>query len=79
MIANAGAPLRRRLRLGTTSFDNIVLTTYDPKIQGEITCGARKPESAVVISYLPNKDKRVKTDGVLKSIEFVPEDFKLKP
>jgi tetratricopeptide (TPR) repeat protein len=67
------------LRLRTASFDDIELTTYDPKVNGDITCGARKPENAVVVCYLPNTDKRLKVDGVLKSIEFVPADFKLKP
>ncbi|HXS00911.1 MAG TPA: DUF1570 domain-containing protein [Pyrinomonadaceae bacterium] len=66
------------LRLRTETFDAIEITTYDPKVAGEITCGARKPESVVVVCYLPNTDKRVKADGVLKSIEFVPADFKLK-
>jgi hypothetical protein len=65
------------LRLRTASFDDIEITTYDPKVQGEITCGARKAQNAVVVCYLPNTDKRVKADGVLKSIEFVPADFKL--
>ena len=65
------------LRLRTASFDNIELTTYDPAVQGEITCGERK--NVVVVCYLPNTDKRVKADGTLKSIEFVPADFKLKP
>ena len=58
------------LRLRTETFDNIEITTYDPKVAGEITCGVRKPENVVVVCYLPN--------GVLKSIEFVPADFKLK-
>ena len=66
------------LRLRTESFDNIEITTYDPKVAGEITCGARKPESLVIVCYLPNTDKKLKADGVLKSIEFVPADFKLK-
>jgi tetratricopeptide (TPR) repeat protein len=58
------------LRLNTKTFDDIEITTYDPKVAGEITCGARKPENTVVVCYLSN--------GVLKSIEFVPADFKLK-
>ncbi|HET6979614.1 MAG TPA: tetratricopeptide repeat protein [Pyrinomonadaceae bacterium] len=66
------------LRLRTETFDDIELTTYDPKVNGEITCGARKPESFVVVCYLPNTDKKIKADGILKSIEFVPADFKLK-
>ena len=58
------------LRLRTATFEDISITTYDPKVAGEITCGARKPENVVIVCYLPN--------GVLKSIEFVPADFKLK-
>ena len=65
------------LRLRAASFNDIELTTYDPKVQGEITCGARK--NPVVVAYVPNTDKRVKVEGTLKSIEFVPADFKLKP
>ena len=67
------------LRLSTKSFDDIELTTYSPDVKGEISCGPRKPENVVIICYLPTADKRVKSDGILKSIEFVPADFKLKP
>ncbi|HSL53208.1 MAG TPA: tetratricopeptide repeat protein [Pyrinomonadaceae bacterium] len=59
------------LRLVTKTFNDIEMTTYDPKSGGEITCGPRKPESAVVVCYVPNTN-------VLKSVEFVPADFKLK-
>lgn len=65
------------LRLSTKSFDDIELTTYTPDVKGEIGCGPRKPEN-VIICYVPGADKRAKTDGVLKSIEFVPSAFKLK-
>jgi tetratricopeptide (TPR) repeat protein len=67
------------LRLSAKSFDDIELTTYSPDVKGEISCGPRNPENVVIVCYLPNTDKRVKADGVLKSIEFVPTDFKLKP
>ena len=67
------------LRLRTDSFEKIEITTYSSDVQGEITCGPRKPQNAVVVCYIPNADKRVKVDGVLKSVEFVPTDFKLKP
>lgn len=67
------------LRLSTKSFDDIELTTYSADVKGEISCGPRKPENVVIICYLPTADKRVKSDGILKSIEFVPADFKLKP
>lgn len=67
------------LRLRTASFDDIELTTYDTSVQGEISCGVRKPENKVIVCYTPNVDKRIKADGILNSIEFVPADFKLKP
>jgi hypothetical protein len=67
----------RTLRLLTKTFDDIELTTYDPKSGGEITCGPRKPESPVVVCYVPSTDKKLGADGVLKSVEFVPADFKL--
>jgi tetratricopeptide (TPR) repeat protein len=67
------------LRLRTNSFDDVEITTYDTSVKGEITCGERKPANAVIVNYLPNTDKRIKADGVIKSVEFVPSDFKLKP
>jgi tetratricopeptide (TPR) repeat protein len=67
------------LRLRTASFDDIELTTYDTSVQGDISCGVRKPENKVIVCYTPNADRRIKADGILKSIEFVPTDFKLKP
>jgi len=65
------------LRLYCANFEGIELTTYNPNIKGDITCGIRKPEDPVVISFTPVSDKRLKRDGTLKSIEFVPPNFKL--
>ena len=72
------------LRLTTASFNIIEMRTWDAAVSGEITCGDRKPQHSVVACYIPNTapvtDKRVKpSHGMLKSIEFVPSDFKLKP
>jgi len=67
------------LRLRAASFDDVEITTYDTNVKGDITCGERKPANLVVVVYAPNTDKRIKADGILKSIEFVPPDFKLKP
>ena len=39
----------------------------------------RKTQNNVVIAYVPLTGARVKVDGALKSLEFVPADFKLKP
>lgn len=75
-VVQTGATL---LRLRAPGFSDIELTTYDPSVKGDLTCGERKPANAVVIAYLANADAKLKVDGMLKSIEFVPSDFKLKP
>jgi FimV-like protein len=67
------------LRLRTKDFESIELTTYDPDVKGEITCGARMPGDPVVVCFVPQTDKRLKIDGLLRSIEFVPKDFHLEP
>ena len=67
------------LRLRSASFDDVEITTYDTSVKGEITCGERKPANVVVVCYVLTTDKKLKADGVLKSIEFVPTDFKLTP
>jgi len=66
------------LRLKTATFDDIQITTFDPKVNGEITCPWKDP-ATVVVCYVPGVNKRARVDGVLKSVEFVPADFNLKP
>lgn len=68
----------RLLRVKTDSFANMNITSFAASAGGEITCGLRKPEDDVVVNYVPAADARAKIDGVAKSIEFVPNDFKLK-
>jgi tetratricopeptide (TPR) repeat protein len=67
------------LRLTSANFEEVDLTTFAPDVAGEITCGLRKPENLVVVSYLPASDARAKTEGTIRSLEFVPGDFKLNP
>jgi predicted Zn-dependent protease len=69
----------RILRLKTDTFQQVKRTTFTADVKGTITCGARKPVNAVVVCYLPTNDRRLKVDGTLKSIEFVPSDFQLVP
>ena len=66
------------LKLTTTSFEHVDLTSFSPDGGNEIKCGPRKPENNVIVAYVPASDARAKTNGVAKSIEFVPNDFKLK-
>lgn len=65
------------LRLNAKSFEGVEITTYSSDVQGEITCGPRKPENMVVVCYTAATDKR--SDGMLRSLEFVPKDFVLNP
>lgn len=68
----------RILRLRAANFDSVELTSFSPDAGGEISCGARKSESSAVIGYVANADTRTKVDGTLRSLEFVPKDFRLK-
>jgi FimV-like protein len=65
------------LNLTTTSFEDVDLTSFSPDGGREITCGPRKPENNVIVAYVP-AGTRGKTDGIAKSMEFVPKEFKLK-
>ncbi len=69
----------RVLRLRTETFQQIKRTTYTADVRGTLTCGKRQPENAVVVCYVPADNKTTKTDGVLSSVEFVPNDFTLAP
>jgi tetratricopeptide (TPR) repeat protein len=69
----------RILRLKTDTFQQVKRTTFTEDVKGTITCGVRKPSNPVVVCYLPGIDQHAKVDGTLKSIEFVPQDFRLTP
>jgi tetratricopeptide (TPR) repeat protein len=69
----------RMLRLKTVNFEHVDITSFSSDAGNQITCGARKPENNVIVSYEPKSDARAKTDGVAKSLEFVPMDFQLTP
>jgi tetratricopeptide (TPR) repeat protein len=67
----------RMLKLHTDNFERMNITAFTPDVGGEIRFGPRKPENAVVITYVPTKDSR-KVDGEAAALEFVPKDFVLK-
>lgn len=68
----------RTLRLRTSTFDEILFTTFSSEVRGEVTCGVRKPENPVVIIYVPARDQQGRSDGRPVSLEFVPRDFSMK-
>ncbi|MDQ3472332.1 MAG: tetratricopeptide repeat protein, partial [Acidobacteriota bacterium] len=67
----------RVIKLRTSQFENIQITAFTTEAGSEISCGPRKPVNPVVICYLPNTDAKAKYEGELRSVEFVPNDFKL--
>jgi hypothetical protein len=68
----------RVIKLRTSKFENIQITAFTSDAGAEITCGPRQPANPVVICYLPTTDAKAKYDGDLRSVEFVPADFKLQ-
>jgi len=65
------------LKLTTSSFAEIRRTTFNSDVRGEITCGPHRPQK-VVVCYVAKDDARTKTNGSIRSVEFVPADFMLK-
>jgi tetratricopeptide (TPR) repeat protein len=68
----------RILRLASKGFEGVHITAYTPDAGSELTCGPRKQESIVVVTFRAATDARAKTDGALAALEFVPANFKLK-
>ena len=68
----------RLLRLSAKTFEEVHMTAFTPEAGGQLTCGPRKPESQVVVTYRAGADARAKTDGTLAALEFVPANFQLK-
>ena len=69
----------RILKLNTDTFQHANIMSFSEDAGNEITCGIRKTQNNVVVAYVPLTGPRAKVDGALKSLEFVPSDFKLKP
>jgi FimV-like protein len=69
----------RLLKLNTDTFLHANIMSFSEDAGNEITCGIRKTQNNVVVAYVPLNYPHAKVDGALKSLEFVPPDFKLKP
>lgn len=69
----------RFLKLNTDTFGHANMVSFSEDAGRQITCGLRKLENNVVVDFVRNTDPRLKIDGVLKSVEFVPPEFVLKP
>jgi tetratricopeptide (TPR) repeat protein len=67
------------LKLQGGGFEDVDITAYTQEAGGEITCGARQPESFVIVTYRAAAGGKAKADGVITALEFVPPSFRLKP
>ncbi len=68
----------RIYKFHSDNFDRMDITAFTPDVTGEITCGPRKNENWVVLTYASPKAAS-KSDGEASAIEFVPKTFSLKP
>jgi tetratricopeptide (TPR) repeat protein len=68
----------RLLKVQSENFEKLELKAFTNTAGSEITCGVRKNQDAVVVTYKPSTGSRAKTDGTAISLEFVPKEFKLK-
>ena len=60
------------------NFDHLDITAFTTGISGEITCGPRKPENWIILTYVAPKAGS-KSDGEVTAVEFVPTTFVLNP
>ena len=66
------------LHLGKTELDSLKLRSFSAETQNlMIGCDAIKKDYYVVIIYKPAPNAKMKIDGELMSIEFMPPEFKL--
>lgn len=67
----------RLLKFHADNFEHLTITAFTREVSGELTCGPRKPENQVVMTYVAAKDNR-RIDGEVAALEFVPSNFVLK-
>ncbi|HYH85526.1 MAG TPA: tetratricopeptide repeat protein [Pyrinomonadaceae bacterium] len=68
----------RLLRLSAKTFEELHIMAFTSEAGSVLSCGPRKIESPVVVTYRTASDARAKTDGPLVALEFVPASFQLK-
>jgi hypothetical protein len=70
----------RIYKIRATSLEKVVFRAYTPA-PGEISCGPRKTQENVVVTFRPTtdpKDLKAKLNGDAIAVELVPKDFVLK-
>jgi len=67
----------RQFKFHSDNFEKVDITAFTTDVSGDVTCGARKPENAVVITFTAAKAGS-KFEGEAVALEFVPPKFVLK-
>ena len=71
----------RSYKIRATALDRVQLVAYTQDAGGEVSCGPRKTQNNVILTYRPTndpKDTRARIDGDAIALELVPKDFQLK-
>ena len=66
------------LKFSTPKFENLTITSFTEDVSGQLVCGPRKVAESIVLTYQPNKDVKMRTDGTVVALEFVPRDFRFR-
>ena len=70
----------RVYKLRAEAMGRLELVAYTQDAGNEITCGVRKPESLVVVTFRPNTaaNTRAKFDGDLLAVDFISADMEVE-
>ncbi len=68
----------RTFKLSTVSPQTIKIRSFTPDaMQIQFGCNLKQVDVPVVFVYKPNADAKMKSDGEIVSLEFVPKNFNL--
>lgn len=67
----------RLLKIHSDTFEQVDITAFSTGVGGNITCGLRKPEDSIIITFAAAKAGS-KFGGEARALEFVPPKFVLK-
>lgn len=71
----------RMYKVRATALDRVQLVAYTQDAGAEVSCGPRKTQNNVLLTFRPSsdpKDVKARIDGDAIAVELVPKDFQLK-
>lgn len=78
LVVKSGEREYRFFKLDLLSVSFVTFTARF-SVGGEIGCGAITKDNEVVATYRPNDDPKIKHNGEIVLIEFIPKDFPTEP